>query len=170
MGSFQQPGYMPLAEWDYDGIAQAYPSGYLGNSHSQASGFGYSNDLSAGSSMEYMPHGYGPQSIPAATFHLPSAPASARRQASSQRSTTSVEADEEKHSRRIKRTRTVCFRCRMDVVDRADESRHVKSVGSANKSATAASRVNPVKSKAQIANIVMFHQRSMPVLGLVPYI
>lgn len=133
---------MPQAEWDYDSAAQTYAPGYLGNGHSQGSGFGFGNELSNGSTMVYMPHGYGPQSMPAATFHLPSAPASARRQASSQRSATSTEADEEKHSRRIKRTRTVCA---LEEVllpfYRADDCRPVKNVENANRSAMVWMRV-----------------------------
>ncbi|KAI5371180.1 Putative zn(2)-C6 fungal-type DNA-binding domain-containing protein [Septoria linicola] len=109
MGSFQQPGFTAQSDWEYD--AQNYAAGYSGNSIPQQSAFGFGNDMSASSPMVYIPHGYGPQSIPA-TFHLPSAQAGMRRHVSSQRSPTSVEAEDEKQSRRIKRTRTACEECR----------------------------------------------------------
>ncbi|PPJ54458.1 hypothetical protein CBER1_06930 [Cercospora berteroae] len=108
MGSFQQPDFIAPSDWDY-GIPQNYTPGYVDDAMARQSsfGFGSTSDMSAGSNMIYVSQGYGPQSSTAATFHLPSGSASVRRHASSQRSTTSIEGDEDKPSRRIKRTRTV---------------------------------------------------------------
>ncbi|CAK1354659.1 unnamed protein product [Cercospora beticola] len=113
MGSFQQPDFVAPSDWDY-GIAQNYAPEYVDDAMARQTGFafGSASDMSTGSNMVYVSHGYGPQSSTAATFHLPNGSASVRRHASSQRSTTSIEGDEDKPSRRIKRTRTACEECR----------------------------------------------------------
>lgn len=104
MGSFQQPGYMPQADWNHEGVAQIYAPDFPGNEHPEGSGYSFTSDSTTGSTLVY---GYGPQSIPATDFHLPGAPASAGKHLTSHRSATTTGVEEEKHSRRIKRTRTV---------------------------------------------------------------
>ncbi|KAF2206620.1 hypothetical protein CERZMDRAFT_103148 [Cercospora zeae-maydis SCOH1-5] len=115
MGSFHQPDFIAPSDWDY-GMAQTYAPGYVDDAMARqtglAMGFGSTNDMSTASNVMYVGQGYGPQSSAAAAFHVPSGSASARRHASSQRSSTSMERDEDKPSRRIKRTRTACEECR----------------------------------------------------------
>ncbi|KAM3416041.1 hypothetical protein BST61_g9527 [Cercospora zeina] len=115
MASFQQPDLIAQSDWDY-GMAQTYAPGYIDDAMARQSslalGFNSTSDMSIGANVMYVGQGYGPQSSAAATFHLPSGPSSARRHASSQRSSISMERDEDKPSRRIKRTRTACEECR----------------------------------------------------------
>lgn len=100
---------MPQADWNHEGVAQIYAPEFPGNGHPEENGYSFTSDSTTGSTLVY---GYGPQSIPATGFHLPGAPASAGKHLSSHRSAKTTGVEEEKHSRRIKRTRTACEECR----------------------------------------------------------